>query len=301
MAITAATTMAGFSGFLNRVQAGPIFDEVRRRSAMQQLAQEIQLGIAGTSVPVVTGKPSAFWVAEGAPKGASQGTRALKNMDPKKIATIVVVSAEVVRANPAGFMDDIREDIAEAFAIAFDAAAFYGTASPFATNLEATTKTVEFGTAAQNAGGVHADLVAALSLLVADGRKWTGAAFGLQAEPLFLGATDSTGRPLFVDTNPSETMVDGQLRGRILGRPAILDEALDLTTNRGFAGDFSKIAWGSIGGISYDISTEATVTINSALVSLWENNLVAVRAEAEYGLLIDDVEDFVEFNDATTS
>jgi len=47
-----------------------------------------------------------------------------------------------------------------------------------------------------------------------------------------------------------------------------------------------------VGGISYDISTQATVTVNGALVSLWENNLVAVRAEAEYGFLVNDTAAF---------
>ena len=43
------------------------------------------------------------------------------------------------------------------------------------------------------------------------------------------------------------------------------------------------------------MSTEAPVTINGALVSLLENNLVAVRAEAEYGWLVNDTAAFVKF------
>jgi hypothetical protein len=61
---------------------------------------------------------------------------ALKTMDPKKLAAIAVVSAEVVRANPGGYMDVLRPQIAEAFAVAFDAAALHGTSSPFSTNLD---------------------------------------------------------------------------------------------------------------------------------------------------------------------
>ena len=54
---------------------------------------------------------------------------------------------------------------------------------------------------------------------------------------------------------------------------------------------------GVVGGISYRVSTEATVTINGALTSLWENNLVAVLAEAEYGFVLadEDAEDFVAY------
>jgi hypothetical protein len=73
----------------------------------------------------------------------------------------------------------------------------------------------------------------------------------------------------------------------------------------GFAGDWSQVAWGSVGGISYRISTEAPVTINGSLVSLFENNLVAVLAEAEYGFLLNDADAFVKLtntnNTPTTS
>jgi hypothetical protein len=54
-----------------------------------------------------------------------------------------------------------------------------------------------------------------------------------------------------------------------------------------------------VGGITYDVSTEATVTINGALTSLWEHNLLAVRAEAEYGWLCNDTAAYVEYTNAT--
>ena len=36
------------------------------------------------------------------------------------------------------------------------------------------------------------------------------------------------------------------------------------------------------------------MTINGTLTSLWENNLVGVRAEAEYGFLVNDTTAFVK-------
>ncbi len=40
------------------------------------------------------------------------------------------------------------------------------------------------------------------------------------------------------------------------------------------------------------------MTINGSLVSLWEHNLLAVRAEAEYGWLVNDVDAFVTYINA---
>lgn len=300
MAITAATTTGDFSGFLNREQSAAIFERAARSSAVQQLSPQIQLGANGQSIPVVTGKLSAGWVAEGAQKPASKGALALKNMDPKKIATIAVVSAEVVRANPGNYMNIIKNQVGDAFATAFDAAALHGTASPFSTYVAQTTKSVELGTSVQTAGGIHGDINAGLSLLVNDGKRLSGFALDDRFEPLLNGAVDAAGRPIYIDSPVVENA--GPFRqGRLLGRSAFIGEGVYDAAGSvlGFGGDWSQTAWGAVGGISYKVSTEATVTINGELVSLFENNLVAILAEAEYGWLVNDPQAFVEYVNVT--
>lgn len=313
MAITAATKTSDFSGFLSRDMAAPIFEEAAKASVVQRLVPQVPLGANGKSIPVVTGKMQAGWVAEGAQKPASKGALALKTMDPKKIAAIAVVSAEVVRANPGNYMTLIRSQVAEAFAMAFDQASLYdkgpdGTAGggPFATWIAQTTKAVELGSTAQNAGGIHGDIVAGLRLLVNDGKRLTGFALDDVVEPTLLSAVDSTGRPIYIDTPLDETTTAAR-PGRLIGRPSFMSDGVAepvpgtaaTTYTVGFGGDWRQAAWGVVGGISYDVSTEATVTINGTLTSLWENNLVAVRAEAEYGFLVNDPQAFVEYTETT--
>lgn len=302
MAVTAATVRGDFdSGFLPPSIAQPIFEEAARNSVFQSLARQIPLGANGVTVPVVTGKMSAGWVAEAGQKPASEGAIGIKSMTPQKLAAIAVVSSETVRANPAGYMDQLRPQIAEAFAIAFDYAAAHnlgpdGTGTgPFATNLDATTKVVEVGTGAT----IHNDIVAALSLLVADGKKLNGFAFDDLVEPLLLDAVDSTNRPIYIDTPLTDTTAAAARPGRLIGRSSYMNEGVATpngTTVIGYAGNWTQAAWGVVGGISYGVSTEATVTINGTLTSLWENNLVAIRAEAEYGWLVNDPESFVKFS-----
>lgn len=296
MAITAATKISDFSGFLNRDQSAAIFEQAAKTSVVQQLAPRVQLGVNGQSIPVVTGKIGAGWVAEGAQKPASKGTMALKTMDPKKIAAIAVVSAEVLRANPGGYIDLIRPQIAEAFAVAFDAAALYGTASPFSTNISTGSSVQEFTGVTPAFTDVYGDLNAGLSTLVNAGKKLTGWAFDNRFEPVLNGSKDTSGRPLFVESPFTET--NGPVReGRLLGRQAYIGDGIyDATTKTyGFGGDWTQAAWGAVGGISYNVSTEATVTINGVLTSLWENNLVAILAEAEYGFLVNDPASFVSY------
>lgn len=300
MAITAATDLSGFSGFLNREQSGPIFEKVAEQSVVQRLAREVPLGANGRAIPVFTADPAAGWVAEGAEKPKTAGAMTLKTMDPKKLAAIFVVSEEVVRANPGGFMTEMRNKVAGAFALAFDLAALHGTSSPFAADIADTTKSIELGTTAQADGGVYGDLVAGLKLLVEDDKELTGFAASPIAEPLLLEAVDTSGRPIFVDTPPSGTAPSVR-GGTLIGRPVAISKAVHASGDvRLFGGDWSQAAYGVVGGINYTVSNQATVTIDSALVSLWENNLVAVRAEAEYGFLINDTAAFVEYVDAVS-
>lgn len=299
MAVTAATKTSDFAGFLKPEQAEAYFNQARRNSVVQSLARKVPLGINGQEIPVVTSKATAGWVSEGGQKPASKGAVGLKTITPKKIAAIAVVSAEVVRANPANYIELFKQDIAEAMGLAFDAAALYGTNTPFGASnyIAATTKSVELGTTAQAAGGTYGDIVAGLKLLVDDGKKLNGFAFDSTAEPTFLSAVDLNGRPLFVDSPFEDSVLTA---GRLLGRSAFLGDGVgDAATDvKGFGGDWSQVVWGAVGGISYDVSTQATVTINGALTSLWENNLVAIRAEAEFGLLVNDNQAFVKYVDA---
>lgn len=298
MAITAATTTSDFSGFLSREQSAAIFERAARSSVVQSLVPQTQLGINGQSIPVVTGKLTAGWVSEGGKKPASKGALGLKTMDPKKLATIAVVSAEVVRANPGNYMDLIRNQVGDAFATAFDTAALYGN-GPFGTHIAQTTKSVELGTTVKGEGGIFGDINAGLGLLVNDGKRLSGFALDDRFEPKLNGATDTSGRPIFIDS-PTVDNAGPIRQGRLLGRQSFIGEGVydNTSSTLGFGGDWSQAAWGAVGGISYKVSTEATVTIDGQLVSLFEHNLVAVLAEAEYGFLVNDTEAFVKYTDA---
>lgn len=315
MAITAATLRSDFSGFLPAEIAGPIFERAARMSVVQQLVPQVPLGANGKSVPVVTGRPVAGWVAEGATKPASNGTMTLKTMTPQKLAAIVVVSDEVIRSDPGRYVTTLRSNLSEAFAIAFDYASLHdlggdGTGTgPFATYIDQTTKSVELGSYAQADGGVYQDLVEGLSELVTDtdatGRhyKATGLALDDQMEPRLLGQVDTTGRPIWIDLPADDSSNALSRPGSILGRRSFMGEGVADAGNDilGYIGDWSQAAWGVVGGIDFAVSNQATVTINGSLVSLWENNLTAVRAEAEYGFLVNDVDAFVQYRNDSGS
>lgn len=317
MAITAATTRSDFSGFLPANQAAPIFERAARVSVAQSLIPQQPLGANGESIPVVTGRPSVGWVDEGGLKPASSGSMTLKTMTPKKLAGIIVVSAEVVRSNPGGYVDTMRNSFAEAIAVGFDRAVFHdegpdGTpgGGPFSTYLDQTSKSVEIGTTAQADGGIHGDLVQGMREIVTDtdtsGRKYrlNGWALDSIIEPELWDAVDTSGRPLYTELAINSESDGLATPGRLLNRRSFIGEGVateDGETVVGYGGDFTQAAWGVVGGITYRVSTEATVTINGALTSLFEHNLVAVLVEAEYGFVMNDAKAFVKLTTASGS
>lgn len=317
MAITAATVTGDFSGFLTAERAGAIFQRARQMSVVQRLARQVPLGLAGTEVPVVTTRPQVGWVSEGQQKPATAGAMTLKTITPKKIAAIAVVSAEVVRANPGNYVNLFRDEIAEAMAVAFDLAACHDQGptggaggGPFSTYLDQTAKSWEVGATSQANGGIFVDLTQALRKIVTAkdqyGRRYraTGWALDSVLEPSFWGQVDTAGHPIWTDlpANVAETAPLGG--GTLMNRQAFFGEGVatyDAKAVVGYVGDWSQAVWGQIGGISYDVSTQATATINGSLVSLWENNLVGIRAETEFGFLVNDPEAFCKLTNADNS
>lgn len=316
MAITAPEKTSDFTSFLPAHQAAPVFERARQVSVVMQLCRQIPMGINGEIIPVVTTLPVADWVAEGATKPATKGALTPKTMAPKKLAAIMVDSQEVVRADPAGYVSRRLDDLGEAFAVAFDYATLHnlgggGTGTgPFATYIDQTTKSAELGGTSQALGGLNGDFVRAAQEIISAtdsaGRPYdlSGWALDTQMEIRMWDQVDTTGRPIWIDLPADQVALGIARRGSVMGRPSIMSPRVRNagSTILGYGGDWSQAVWGVIGaGINFSVSTESTVTINGSLVSLWENNLVAVRAEAEYGFLVNDVNAFVQLRNDSGS
>lgn len=297
-----------FSGYLEPEQAQDYFAEAEKTSIVQRFAQKIPMGTTGQKIPHWVGDVSAQWIGEGDMKPITKGNMTSQTIAPHKIATIFVASAETVRANPANYLGTMRTKVATAFAMAFDNAALYGTDSPFPTYINQTTKVVSLadpgGAGVSNLTAYDALGVSGLSLLVNDGKKWTNTLLDDAAEPILNGAKDASGRPLFIEST-YEGLTTPFREGRILSRPTILSDHVKNGTTIGFAGDFTQVVWGQVGGLSFDVTDQATLNLGTPaepnFVSLWQHNLVAVRVEAEYAFHVNDPQAFVRLTNVVTA
>lgn len=293
MAETPVIRPALGSDLLPREISEMIFEDARGASVVQQAARRIPLTQAGKAIPYISGTPEAAWVGEGGRKPVSNATVGTLTMDPKKLSVIVPFSDEYLEVDNVDLFDELRPAIAEAFAFAFDRAALHGTATPFTVSLSETTNTVALGTGTS----AYVDLIEAMGDVVTAGYRVNGWVYSDVGEIRLLGSVDSDGRPILT------TVGDVSFANRLVGRPAFRGEAVDHVDEAatpdartlGYGGDWTKAAWGAIGEISYDISNEATLVLSDlSTINLWQDNMVALRAEAYYGFQARDADAFVK-------
>jgi HK97 family phage major capsid protein len=285
-----------------------VFEEALNRSVVMDAVRKIPLPGNGVAIPVVTGKPSAGWVSEAGRKPVSDATIGQKEMVPKKLAVIVPFSKEYIRDERVDLFEMIRPLIGEAFARAFDEAAIKNTGTPFPDYFYETTNSVELGTAAQADGSLYRDLLTGLQTVAVEQvsgapANWRVDTFIMDTrmENKILAATDTTGRPLFIESQPVNQAAP---RGTMLGRPVYYSNYAFNSTGslNGVGFDSTQWVWGAPSELTYDITDQASIDIDGAgtMLNLWQQNLVALLAEAEFGFLSNNVESAVKFADATS-
>lgn len=271
---------------------GEIIAKVQEESAVMRLARQITLPGRGVSVPVVTADPTAAWVGETAAKPVSNSSLNAKVLRPYKIAVIETFSKEFVR-DAGALYDALIARLPLALAKVFDATVIGAVNKPGSDfdNLAA-------ATAQSIATDAYAGLVAADTDIAAHGGVMNGIALSAQARGLLLSATDTTGRPLFINS-AAEGAVD-----RVLGAPVAMNKALykagtsSVPAVVGIAGDWTQAVYGTVNGVEISITDTATLTDGDNTINLWQQNMVAVRAEIEVGFRA-DVEAFNLLTGAT--
>ena len=295
---------------LPRTLAGPIFEKSVEQSAVMALARRAPLAIdATTAVPIPMDVPTADWVGQAQKKPLSSGSVGVKEMTAKKLAVLIPVAEEVVMTNAGGLWPQLQADLPTAFARAFDHAAIHGktmkgATGPFTDYLAMTSKSVALGTASQATGGIWADLVTGMEEVIDDDWDYTGTIADHRLKPKLLLATDTTGRPILVDTTTPGTNMAAA--GTLIGEPLAYSRSVSGkqrrqsastdTGLRAIGGDMSQAAFGVGMDITVRISKEATyVDEDGNVVSAFQNNLVLLLAEAYYGYVQGDPDAFVKY------
>ncbi|MDV6975331.1 phage major capsid protein [Mycobacterium intracellulare] len=313
-------TTGDFSAFLKPEEAQDYFAEIEKTSIVQKIARKIPMGPTGITVPFWDGAVQANWIGETERKPITKGSFDHWELEPTKIAVIFAESAEVVRLNPLNYAQTMKTKIAEAIALAFDNATIHGINKPtkFSGYLAETTQEVSLvdpdGAGVASSNNAYDAFVNGLAILTDGGHKWRGSLMDEESEVYFLKSKDDVGRPLFIESTYTEDVVPVR-SGRLVNRPVVMNDhvANGAKGSRllGLMGDFSQVIWGQIGGLSFDVTDQATLDFGGPdpdtgvwvpnLISLWQHNMVAVRCEAEFAFKVNKKDAFVKLTDKVTN
>lgn len=292
MAIDLNRGSAGAADLLPKDISSEIWANTVEQSIIMQASRSISLPGSGITIPMVTGDASAEWVAETDEKPVSDATVSSKSMTPYKLAVIETFSNEFRRDLPALYAELARR-LPSALGRKFDSTVVASTApgSNFDVLSDAATLTVD-GT------NTIEDLAAILQAVSVAGGDLSDWLISPQLEGLVRLAKDpGTGSYAFLQN----AQTDNGAIGSVFGRPVLKSKSVyeaGTPATLGIAGDFARSAiYGTVEGISVDVTDTATVTKGGDPINLWQRNMFAVRAEVEVGFIVRDKAHFVKIND----
>lgn len=269
-----------------------IMQKTQQGSAIMQIARKIALPGRGVQIPVITGDPSAAWVAETGAKAVSNPSLSTKLMQAYKLAVIVPFSDEF-RRDAKALYDALVARLPLALAQKFDQTVIGAVEKPgenFDNFASCTTQSIY----ASGDNTTYGGLVAAYSDIADHNGSLNGFAMSPAGIGLLLGAVDTTKRPIFV----ASAATDGA-PNRLLGAPVVesrgaykagvapVGTGAGTPAIVGIAGDWTQAMYGTVEGVQIRFADQTGLTINSTQVNLWEHNMFAVRAEIELGFRAD--------------
>ena len=274
-----------------------IIQKTIQASAVMTLGRQIALPGRGVVIPVITSDPSASWVDETDAKPVGNPGLSTKNMQAYKLAIIEPFSNEF-RRDARALYDALVQRLPMILAKQFDATVVGAVVKPGANfdNLAAATAQSLKATVSP-AHSTYDGLVAAYQDIAEHGAMLNGFALSPSAQGMLLGATDSTGRPLFINS-AADGAVPVILGARTVAATGMFKAGTAAAGSDagtpdviGVAGDWTKALWGTVEGVQIDISDQATLTYTigteTVNVNLWQRNMFAVRAEIECGFRCD--------------
>ena len=272
---------------LPKAVSSEIIAKTQEQSAVMRLARQVTLPGQGMEIPVITGDPEAEWVTETGVKPVSNPSLDKKVMQGHTLAVIVPFSKQFLRDLPALY-DEVIRRLPGVLAAKYDKTVFFGPDSGSLANFD----NFSAVTAQSLQSSAYSGILAADIDIAEQGGIINGIALSPQGKGVFLAALDKNDRPLFIDSVADDGVP------KILGAPTYLSSAAYKAGTAGsagnpdvvgFAGDWTKAMYGIVEGVTIDISKEATLTVTNGTsvsqINLFQQNMVAVRAEIEVGFV----------------
>lgn len=299
-------TNVGNSDAFPKTVVQNIWDTAKKGSIIQTLAGAVPLSLNGDAIPIPVGQATAGVVAEGETKPVTTMATKVKTVTPIKVATMILYSMETAQADPLGEYSRIQNFLAEAIARSVDMAVIHGVDANTGTKitgkeaLRDTTKAIEIDLTQEKAGYIGKQLTAGYDAVVLDvvdehEFDFNHFLFAPKFRSSLVNALDGQGRPLYqASTNLADQFTT------VLGLPAAWHRSVSgyekaktgVEKLLGFGGDFNdNIRLGYVNQITYRRASE-----RAGGIDLFDRNLGAILAEAQFGWVVRDTKAFVKYN-----
>ena len=230
-------------------------------------------------LPMLTDEGAAHWVGEGEKIGTSMPTFEYPTLQAKKLAVIIPFTKEKLHDSAISVIGELESAIKDAFIKAIDKAVFFGTNSPFATNIitEASKANAVNGT-----GKIDLDISEAMSKVEANDLAVNAIITHNGMKHTMRTLRDSSGNALVIPGGASGS----QIYNTNIFYPA--NKSWDKSQADILLGDFNRAVIGTREGIEYEILKEATV----GEINLAENDLIAIKCTMRFGFVVVDSKAF---------
>lgn len=265
------------AGFVPVEQATEIMKDVARGSSILRLSKVSQMESDTKKIPVMTEGAGAYWVGEGERIKTSKAGWIYPELKAKKLAVIIPVTKEKLNDTTIDVFSELKESIAEAFYKAIDAAAIFGTNSPFERNImkcvEKAGNKIKIGTNGE--GKLDLDVADAMATVEDAGYDVNGFAAKIGIKNSLRKLRDGNGNQLFVDGVNGKELYSQPIEFSRNG-------AWDKTKAELVGADWDKSLVGIRDSLEYEILKEATlegtVDNDGKPISLAEQDLIGIKA-----------------------
>lgn len=272
------------TGLIPTEQGGLIIEDVIQGSTVMKLAKYEAMTKPKKTFTFKAKGAGAYWVSEAEVIKTSKVEWLTASMQAEKIGVIIPMTKEFLRFSVTDFFGEVKPLIAEAFYEAFDAAALFGTDSPFATHSSGKaifTGATEEGNLVELGTGEHLqdDVFAAVGILEGQGFNPNGIASTVAFKQNIRTAKDANHNRLYTDLNNVEGLPITYAK----------PEVWDKEKAAALMGDWDFARYGILQGIEYAISEDAqlssVVGADGKPINLFERDMFALRATMHIGYM----------------
>lgn len=272
-------------GFVPVEQATEIMKDVARGSSLLRLSKVTEMTSDTKKIPVMVEGPGAYWVGEGERIKTSKAGWIYPELKVKKLAVIVPTTKEKLNDTTIAVFEELKEPIGEAFYQAIDAAGFFGTNSPFSSNImksvEKCGHKIEIDT--NGTGKLDLDVSDAMATVEDAGYDVNGFAAKIGIKNSLRKLRDANGNQLFADGVNGKEFYSLPIEFSRNG-------AWDKTKAELIGADWDKSLVGIRAELEYEILKEATLQdtlwTDGKPLSLAEQDMIAIKATMRLAYLV---------------